>query len=546
MTLNLITISRTLNSDSRPLAASIYSATTLGSSQFSTTANKRHCAQHDNQQSAVRVRFAPSPTGSIHLGGLRAALYNYIFARQHVGGKFVLRIEDTDQARLVANSAKEIEDVLEWAGIGPDESPRVGGPHGPYEQSKRLNIYNQYAKDLLEKGQAYRCFCSATRLDLLRKYQARNREKIRYDGKCKHLTPAEVEEKLAETKGQYVIRFALTEGQESFNDLVFGTITNNLVEALESDPIIIKSDGYPTYHFANIIDDHLMNISHVLRGSEWISSTIKHVQLYKAFQWSPPQFLHLPLVTMHDGSKMSKRNDHSHVMSWIQAGYQPETLFNFLTNSGGGVPKSKQDSNEFWTLDELVKGFDFNQLTSHPGSLDVNRLRIYSAKELKLAWTQDRRVVMRRYKEALDRKQMVADISDQLAETIIERLIDRLTSIDDLLSHDYIYIWSRPKLSWSPSEYTDRGWILADVVGNLLEIIKSKQLDLEQKEKFNTVMQEFAQKHQLEFGSFMKFVRKLLTNSEKGLPVYEICTCLGVERLIEYLASGLEYVSSNK
>lgn len=355
----------------------------LLSTTTTTTGTTKAPAGTDSEQ--VRVRFAPSPTGHIHLGGLRAALYNYIFARQN-NGKFVLRIEDTDQARIVPGSADEIEDVLNWAGIGPDESPRLGGQYGPYEQSKRRPLYVQYAEELLASGKAYRCFCSPTRLDLLRKYQIKNREKTHYDGRCKSLTAGEIAERLAETGNQYVIRFSLVEGPESFDDLVFGRLTANLVESLESDPIILKSDGYPTYHFANVIDDHTMAISHVLRGSEWISSTVKHIQLYKALGWKAPKFIHLPLVTMRDGAKMSKRNDHSHVISWIEEGYLPETLFNFLTNSGGGLPKWKLDSNEFWTLDELVGGFDFRLVTSHPGSLDMDRLRIYNLKELHRLW----------------------------------------------------------------------------------------------------------------------------------------------------------------
>ena len=492
----------------------------------------------------VRVRFAPSPTGHIHLGGLRAALYNYIFAKKN-NGQFVLRIEDTDQSRIVPGSADEIERVLNWANLTPDESPQLGGPFGPYEQSKRLGLYKEYSKQLLNSGQAYRCFCSSTRLELLRKYQAKNREKWRYDGKCKHLTRPEIEAKLNECNHEnFVVRFSLFPGQDSFEDLVFGQITANLVEAQESDPIIMKSDGYPTYHFANIVDDHLMQISHVLRGSEWISSTIKHIQLYRALQWKPPSYIHLPLVTMRDGSKMSKRNDHSHVTSWINAGYQPDTLFNFLTNSGGGVPKSKQDAMDFWTLQELIDGFDFSQLTSHPGSLDLNRLRIYSTKELQRAWAQDKREVMRRFRELLERQNFVADIDDSLAESIIGQLISRLTSLNDLLSHDYVYIWSRPKLTWCKQEYraTDKGW--PDLGLIIQDIIKTlDKVGIEDKDKFTSGMKELAQGHKLDYAEIMKFLRKVLTNSEKSLPVYEICNCLGPARLREYLYGGLDYVT---
>lgn len=497
---------------------------------------------HDiHHREQVRVRFAPSPTGHIHLGGLRAALYNYIFARQH-NGKFVLRIEDTDQARIMPGSADEIETVLQWAGIGPDESPRLGGPYGPYEQSKRLHLYREHAERLLAEGKAYRCFCSPNRLELLRKFQARNRERTRYDGKCKHLTASEIEEKLAETNNRYVIRFSLVGGQQSYDDLVFGTISANLVEAQESDPVILKSDGYPTYHFANVVDDHQMAISHVLRGSEWIASTIKHIQLYQAFRWQPPGYLHLPLITMHDGAKMSKRNDQDRVRSWIEAGYQPETLFNFLTNSGGGVPKWKQDGNEFWTLDQLVSGFEFKKLTTHGGSLDLNRLRVYSATELQRAWLHDKSAVMERYRALLKRKGVVADIEDELAEKAVGRLIGRLTSIDDLLAHEHAFIWRQPELNWSMDEYKAVNWPLDKLVEAVIELVE--RVENENAEELVRRLKELAACHGVDYAKFMRFLRKLLTNSEKGLPVSEIFACLGSSRSINYLKNGLDYVRS--
>lgn len=485
------------------------------------------------------MRFAPSPTGHLHLGGLRTAFYNYVFARQNQG-KFILRIENTDQARIVPGSSEEIERTLDWAGLSPDESPLKGGPFGPYEQSQRLQLYKKWAYHLLDEGKAYRCFCSPTRLDLLRKFQARNREKIRYDGKCKNLTRNEIEEKLAENGNRHVIRFSLLEGPFSTTDLIYGQITANLVDALESDPIILKSDGWPTYHFASVIDDHHMKISHVLRGSEWISSIMKHVQLYEALNWQPPRFAHFPLITMQDGSKMSKRNDHSHVTSWIEAGYQSETLLNFLTNSGGGVPKAKQDSMEFWTLDQLIKGFDFKQVTCHPGSLDLNRLHVYSAQELQRTWATDPTKIINQFKKLLRANKIEADIEDEKASLVIGQLIGRLTLLKDLLSHDYVFIWRQPKLTWSREDYTQLGWNLKDIVVKLTKLVD--EVGLDDKEKFTEALKKISTDAKLDYSKFMRFVRKLLTNSEKGLPVYEICCCLGRSRLKQYLNNGLDYV----
>lgn len=481
--------------------------------------------------SQVRVRFAPSPTGKIHLGGLRTALYNYIFARQH-NGAFILRLEDTDQTRIVPGSAQEIEDVLNWAGLSPDESPTVGGDFGPYLQSKRLELYKHQAQKLLESRLAYRCFCSPERLELLRKYQTRNREKHHYDGKCRNLSEVEMEEKLRENNNKYVIRFKLSSGITTFVDLIFGEITNNLMEAKESDPIILKTDGFPTYHFANVIDDHHMKISHVLRGSEWISSTSKHLQIYQAFNWNVPQFAHFPLITMRDGSKMSKRNNQSHVTSWRDEGYRPLALINFLTNMGGGVPKPKQDASEVWGLDKLVKEFNFQLVTCHPGSVDLNRLRLYSSNELQKTWRDNPNEILDQLKYLLKNHDIPHDHID--IETVVERLITRITTINELVLPQYAFIWHPPKLTWTPKLE------LRVVVPSVVKMLD--HIDFQDRKSINENLYQLADRHNLSRPVFMRFIRMLLTNSESGLPVHEIFQCLGKHRVIEYLKKGLEFV----
>lgn len=233
---------------------------------------------HHHEHGEVRVRFAPSPTGFLHLGGLRTALYNYIYAKKY-GGSFILRMEDTDQSRLVPGAAESIEDMLEWAGIPPDESPRGGGQYGPYLQSQRLSLYSQAADSLVQTGKAYHCFCSQQRLELLKREALRSGQTPRYDNRCRHLRPDQVEEKL-DQKVPHVIRFRLESGVEPFNDLVFGWNRHEVAQ-VEGDPVVMKADGFPTYHLANVVDDHLMKVSHVLRGSEWLISTSKHLLLYR-------------------------------------------------------------------------------------------------------------------------------------------------------------------------------------------------------------------------------------------------------------------------
>ncbi|XP_019505355.1 PREDICTED: probable glutamate--tRNA ligase, mitochondrial [Hipposideros armiger] len=281
----------------------------------------------------VRVRFAPSPTGFLHLGGLRTALYNYIFAKKH-GGTFILRLEDTDQTRLVPGAAENIEDMLEWAGIPPDESPRRGGPAGPYLQSQRLELYAQAADALVRTGAAYPCFCSPQRLELLKKEALRNRQTPRYDNRCRNLSQRQVAQKLA-SDPKPAIRFRLDEEAPAFQDLVYGW-NRHEVASVEGDPVVLKSDGFPTYHLACVVDDHHMGVSHVLRGSEWLVSTAKHLLLYRALGWPPPRFAHLPLLVNADGSKLSKRQGDLFLERFAAAGFLPDALLDMITNCGSG------------------------------------------------------------------------------------------------------------------------------------------------------------------------------------------------------------------
>lgn len=521
----------------------IVSTTSISTRALSTSSIRATTSPNDqSKQRPIRTRFAPSPTGNIHLGGLRAAFYNYVYAKQR-NGQFVLRIEDTDQTRAVPGVSGEFEDVLNWAGLGPDESPRLGGPYGPYQQSERLHLYIDYAHELVEQGKAYRCFCSPARLDLLRKSQSRGRERPHYDRKCRHLSPAEIQQNLVESKGNYAIRFALIEGETVFDDLVFGSIRNDLVKNAESDPVILKTDKYPTYHFANVIDDKLMQITDVIRGAEWISSTAKHIQIYKALNWTWPRFIHFPLITMEDGAKMSKRFNHSHVSTWIEAGHQPLALLNFMTNTGGGVPKEKQDLMEFWKMDDFVKKFDFNKLTVHAGSLDSNRLKIYGSKDLELRWSSDPDKLIDDLFTLMKAKNVSSDIDRQHAKTITSNLIPRISTLNDLLGPDYSFIWQHPELTWPKNDYHQKGWDLVSILEKSMEAVN--QSGLKDGDKLIESFRKLSASHGISYGEFMRFLRKILTNKEKGLPILEIAHCLGESRLMSYLKNGLIYVKSN-
>ncbi len=316
----------------------------------------------------VRTRFAPSPTGYMHIGNLRTALYTYLIAKHH-GGKFILRIEDTDQERYVEGAVDVIYKTLKLVGLEHDEGPDIGGEYGPYVQSERKEIYRKYAEKLVELGGAYYCFCSKERLDALREEAQKKKETFKYDGHCKSLTKEEVKAKL-EAGEPYVIRQRIPEtGTTTFHDEVYGTIT---VENSSLDEgVLLKSDGMPTYNFANVVDDSLMKITHVVRGSEYLSSTPKYNLLYEAFGWEIPTYIHLPLILREDGGKLSKRHGDASFEDLYNQGYLPEAIINYIALLGW----SPGTEEEFFTLEELVEKFDIKGLNKSPAIFDINKLR---------------------------------------------------------------------------------------------------------------------------------------------------------------------------
>jgi nondiscriminating glutamyl-tRNA synthetase len=352
--------------------------------------------------SPIRVRFAPSPTGYLHVGGLRTALYNYLFAKKHQG-TFILRIEDTDRGRFVDGALESLVRSLEGIGLVPDEGvlllndshlseqevsrhsetyPGVSevGSHGPYIQSERLEIYVEYAEKLISSSHAYRCFCSRERLDILREKQTADHLAPKYDKLCASLSPEEVERRIAAGEPS-VIRLNVPKerGDIVFHDLVRGDVCIHAGNV--DDQILVKTDGYPTYHLASVVDDHLMEVTHVIRGEEWLPSTPKHILLYEAFGWAPPIFAHLTLLLNPDKSKLSKRQGDVAVEEYLAKGYLPEALINFVAllgwNPGQGSTK------EVFSLSELVDAFDFAQVNKAGAVFDTRKLDWLNAQYIK-------------------------------------------------------------------------------------------------------------------------------------------------------------------
>ena len=372
----------------------------------------------------VRTRIAPSPTGDPHVGTAYVALFNYALARKH-GGQFILRIEDTDRERSSAASEAMIFEALHWLGLRWDEGPDVGGPHGPYRQSERTAIYREHAEELVRRGAAYPCFCARERLDALREEQKARKANFGYDGHCRALPRDEAERRRAAGEA-HVVRLAMPRGggETVVRDLLRGEVRFD--NAQVDDQVLLKSDGFPTYHLANVVDDHLMGITHVIRAEEWLSSLPKHVTLYRGFGWDEPVFCHLPLLRNADRSKISKRKNPVSLNFYRRAGFLPEAMLNYLALMGWAMP----DEREEFTIEEFIEAFTLERISLGGPVFDVEKLKWLNGKYL-------RRLSP---KEILDRLRAQLLSEDHLLEVLplVQERIDTLEGFFEYASFFFV------------------------------------------------------------------------------------------------------------
>jgi glutamyl-tRNA synthetase len=372
----------------------------------------------------VRVRIAPSPTGEPHVGTAYMALFNLIFARKF-GGKFIIRIEDTDQKRSRPEYEENIYKALKWAGIGWDEGPDIGGPYGPYRQSERTEIYRRHCEDLLRQKKAYKCFATAEELAEMREVAALSGSKQGYDRRYRNLSDAEIKER--EDSGQpYVVRLKVPlSGECVYEDAIKGKIVVPWADV--DDQILMKSDGFPTYHLAAVVDDHLMEISHVIRGDEWMSSTPKHVYLYEAFGWKAPTFMHMPLLLGKDGKKLSKRRNPTSIFYFRDCGYLPEAFCNFLTLMG----YSMKDGKEIYTIDEIMREFDPTRIGISGAIFDIQ----------KFDWLNQHYLINSISKEQLWSRLKQWLFSDEYMERIMPLVHSRMKTFGEFMElADFLFI----------------------------------------------------------------------------------------------------------
>ncbi|XP_038209367.1 probable glutamate--tRNA ligase, mitochondrial [Zerene cesonia] len=476
-----------------------------------------------------RVRFAPSPTGYLHLGGLRTALYNYLFAKSR-GGVFILRIEDTDQSRKVEGSIQALIEDLDWSGIECNEGPNRGGKYGPYVQSERLHIYQQYIQKLLDNGSAYKCFCTERRLNILKRDAIRHQRIPRYDNKCRSLSDDVIKEKMG-AGIPYCIRFKLSSDCQAFEDMVFGGIAYD-VSMNEGDPVLMKSDGFPTYHFANVVDDHLMGITHVLRGVEWQISTTKHLLIYRAFGWSPPQFGHLPLIVNADGTKLSKRQSDVRVDDYRKKGIYPLALVNYITLSGGGFDHVAGEGVRLKTLDELAAEFQTQKISSHPSRLNPNLLEECNRLEIKRQLKDENLT-----KELVGKlqgliKERFYDQNLHISETHIRSVLfwatSRITRVEDLVSNKFAFLWVLPH---------NKTEIDSQLFGKLIQNLEDLEDFKEDSIKAN--LREFSLTNKIKFPALMKMLRSVLSGLSEGPGVAEMMQLLGKRQSLDRIKAVL-------
>ncbi len=480
--------------------------------------------------SQIRTRIAPSPTGDPHVGTAYIALFNRCFAHKH-GGKFILRIEDTDQQRSSARSELDILSSLQWLGLQWDEGPGCEGEFGPYRQSERTSIYAQQIKTLLATGAAFHCFCTAERLDALRQQQMQDKQTLGYDGHCLQLTAADVKSKLA-SGAEHVIRMRIpTEGNCEFNDLLRGNVTINWSQV--DMQVLIKSDGRPTYHFANVVDDHLMEISHVIRGEEWINSTPKHILLYQYFGWQAPIFCHMPLLRNPDKSKLSKRKNPTSIRYYQAMGYLPQALLNYLGMMGWTMPNAQ----EKFTQDEMKENFDISRVSLGGPIFDIEKLDWLNGKYIRED-ISDEQFIIQYADWAFNKERMLKIVP------LIKQRVERFTDVADIAA---FFVSGIPELQ--QAHYAHKQ-LTAEIMAKVLQfsLWQLEQLPEWTRDDIEQCLQSLAGKLNLKIRDFLFPLFVAITGKPVSTSVIEAITILGIDITRARLRAGIDVLGgiSNK
>jgi len=481
----------------------------------------------------IKTRIAPSPTGIMHIGNLRTALYNYLFAKQN-GGEFLLRIEDTDRERFVEGATEKVYEILEWAGIQWDNKD-------PMVQSERIDIYKKYAQQLVEEEMAYYCFCTPEELKQMREEQQKKKLPPKYNGRCRKLSKEEVKEKLTGHK-PYVIRLKVPENQSiEFNDTVYGKIKYNSSDV--DDQILIKSDGFPTYHLAVVIDDHEMGITHIMRGEDWLPSTPKHVLLYQAFGLEAPEFIHLPNILGENRKKLSKRTGDVSAESFKEQGYLPEALINYLALLGWN-PGTEQ---EIFSLEELIKSFDIKKIHKAGAVFDIKKLDNINGQYIRKLKVEKLKELCLPY---LEKTYNLKKFNDKYIEAVVKLEQERLKKLSDITENTKLFfideleyeaellVWKKMKNPPSPDGYGEAMQKLNDN----LTIIKQKlvEIDAWNKDNLEKEVMDFIAENNLTNGEVLWPLRVALSGQQNSPGPFEIMDVLGKEESLKRIQDGIK------
>ncbi|MEO8538842.1 MAG: glutamate--tRNA ligase [bacterium] len=480
----------------------------------------------------VRTRYAPSPTGDPHVGNIRSALFSWAFARAR-GGKFLLRIEDTDRNRLVETSTAAIMDSLQWLGITWDEGPEIGGPHAPYFQSQRLPLYQKAAASLIEKGRAYRCFCTSERLDQMRAAQAANKQPPGYDGTCREIPLEQSNARAA--REPFTIRFAMKkDGQTTLKDVVRGEVVFD--NKLQDDFVMMKSDGYPTYHLGVVVDDTEMEITHAIRGDEWISSAPKHIQLYEALGWEPPEWAHLPLILGPDHKKLSKRSGDTALLDYRQNGYLPEALINFLAFLGWSL----DDHTSMLTIDELQTHFDLARVVANPAVFDIERLNFLNGHYIREMsaerWIETIADWCEKDLPASVKRPVDRQIVVQVAPLLKER-VARLSEIAPMVEFLFGYDAPEYDVGLLVERVTDAATAVQvlDTALTHLDAISEDQWDVEHVE---AAIRGLEEPLSMKLRKFVSVLYVAEMGRAQGIPLFDSMVLLGRERALQRIRTA--------
>ena len=486
--------------------------------------------------SNIRVRYPPSPTGEPHLGNIRTALFNWLFARNNKG-KFILRVEDTDRNRLVQGAMESQLEALKWLGLEWDEGPDIGGMYNPYTQSERLGIYKEISDTLIKEGYAYKCYCSQERLSEMRKEYSKTQSVVGYDRKCRDIDLSKLNK--ADENSLHVVRFKTPlEGKIIFDDLIRGEVTFENI--LLDDFVILKSDGFPTYHLANVVDDYYMKITHVMRAEEWLSSTPKHIHIYNSLNWKMPKFAHLPIILAPDKSKLSKRHGATSILEYRKLGYLPEAMVNFLAKLGWSLDAQTEKID----ISKLINSFSLKKVSKSGAIFNIDKLNWLNGVYIRELSTDQLAYRLLAYWKLFPPFQLPLNIDSELLKRIVPLISSRIKTLND--AAPLISYFFTNKVKYEKEQILQKGLTFYDV-RDILEKLYSKIISIDnfKSDIIETDLRNYVAESNYKTGQVLGILRVIFTGLDVAPPLFESMEILGKNHCVSVISSTISDLKAN-